>query len=83
MFLTLYYTAGCHLCELAEDVVDELKNIRPELQSSLAVIKVDIADDPALVDKFGLKIPVLQQPSADQSLDWPFDVDDLMLYLSV
>lgn len=59
----LYGTAGCHLCEDAERVL---------AAAGIAHASLDIADDPQLLTRFGLLIPVLQHADSGQQLNWPF-----------
>ena len=49
----LFGTLGCHLCEVAEAV------LMPFVEHGLLVELVDIADDEAWVEHYGLRIPVL------------------------
>ncbi len=65
--LVLYGTSACHLCELAEQLLVEVLIEYPELVVEL----VDIADDDALVDLYGTRIPVLER-SDGRILCWPF-----------
>ena len=60
----LYTTSGCHLCEQAE------ARLR---QAGLAVSLVEIADDPALLERYGVRIPVLRRLDTGAERDWPFD----------
>lgn len=57
MRLTLYAKAGCHLCEVAHGVVDEVLRAHPQLAARLEV--VDITTDSALMQRFRHDIPVL------------------------
>lgn len=68
----LYGTSGCHLCEMAEELIVSLNSGRGELVYE----KCDIANSDELFDRFGLHIPVLQHPSGDE-LFWPFDTNAL------
>jgi glutaredoxin len=55
MTLTLYSKPGCHLC-------DEMKTvIRRVLQSraDVSLEEVDISNDAALLERYGMEIPVL------------------------
>jgi glutaredoxin len=52
--VTLYTRVGCHLCDVAKDVLDEARRERP---FDLATIDVDT--DPALVERYGLEVPVV------------------------
>jgi len=68
----LYFTLGCHLCELAEEIIEQA-------QSSVRIqyIKVDVAGDDALVDAYGIRIPVLKNTANQQELNWPFTVEQV------
>ena len=52
--VTLYTRVGCHLCDEAKSVLDEVMRERP---FELSVIDVDT--DPALVEAYGLEVPVI------------------------
>ncbi|SFM55159.1 Glutaredoxin-like domain [Ectothiorhodospira mobilis] len=54
LVVTVYHREGCHLCDR---LLDELRPLRGRLGFTLRV--VDIDDDPTLVQRFGLKIPVV------------------------
>ena len=88
MSLIFYHTAGCHLCEQAEALLQTLQTGRPDLRWSL----VDIADDDALFARYGCSIPVLKRaqeadperatpPPEAQELAWPFDLRGLIDFL--
>jgi hypothetical protein len=62
--LMLYTRDGCHLCEQAMTLLD---------QAGIAWRPVDIDDDPALAEKYGLRIPVLRRPDTGNELYYPFD----------
>lgn len=61
----LYTTSGCHLCERAVILLE---------QADVTVNLVEIADDPALLDRYEVRIPVLHRLDTGQELDWPFDL---------
>lgn len=61
--LILYTTPGCHLCEMAEEI---LHTVGAPFQP------VDIADDPELIKLYGVRIPVVAD-SVGRELGWPFD----------
>ena len=63
--LLLYTTDGCHLCERAETLIRGRTNASLEL--------VEIADDAELLERYGIRIPVLRRSDTGQELDWPFD----------
>lgn len=48
-----------------------------EQQFGVKVTVVDIASDEALVDRYGIRIPVLVNRATDQELGWPFQYQDL------
>ncbi len=52
--LILYGKAGCHLCEIAEQM---LLGLRREFD--FAIQKVDITGNPTLVAIYGTRIPVI------------------------
>lgn len=51
--LRLYTTLGCHLCAQLEELLHALANDRVVLE------RIDIGDDDALVERYGVRIPVL------------------------
>jgi len=81
----LYGTLGCHLCELAEAQLAPLLEAML-LQARVVEIEcIDIADDDALLLRYGVRIPVLHRLRDNAELDWPFDdraVYELLLDLS-
>ncbi|MDA9556098.1 glutaredoxin family protein [Vibrio sp.] len=70
--MILYSTEGCHLCEMAYQLLIELK-----LESFVEVI--DIAFDDELFSRYGVTIPVLV--INDSELNWPFDITTLQTWL--
>ena len=54
LHLTLYSRPGCHLCDEMKAVVDL---VAARVPFSLEIINID--DDPALTERYGLEIPVL------------------------
>ena len=78
MVVELLGTPGCHLCELAERLV---RRIAPSM--SVKVQHVDIATNDALVEAYGMKIPVLRTTeNGVKELNWPFDEESLITWLS-
>ncbi len=65
--LLFYTTAGCHLCEYAAVMLDELARSR-----DIRVTPVDISESEELVARYGLTIPVLRNPHSGRELNWPF-----------
>ncbi|MEN4750168.1 glutaredoxin family protein [Pseudomonas sp. Ps21-P2] len=72
----LFGTLGCHLCEVAGAV------LMPLVEHGLMVELVDIAEREADYETYGLRIPVLRRTDTGAELDWPFDTDQVVLFLS-
>tara|TARA_R110002072_G_scaffold1598_7_gene13649 strand:+ start:9553 stop:9801 length:249 start_codon:yes stop_codon:yes gene_type:complete len=78
MKLNFYTTLGCHLCEQALQVVARLQATEfPNLE----LISIDIADKDDLVERYGIRIPVVHITDAQTDLGWPFDEEKLKRYL--
>ncbi len=70
-------TTGCHLCDIAEQLVQRFQAVQP-----IDIEHIDIADfDDDLMMHFATSIPVLLAPS--KRLDYPFSVMDLQQLLFV
>ncbi|WP_426417883.1 glutaredoxin family protein [Aestuariirhabdus sp. LZHN29] len=66
--LVLYTTSGCHLCEQA------LELLRPTIEvNNLQLLLVDIADSDEMIERYGIRIPVIKLEGAQGELGWPFD----------
>ena len=74
----LYGTLGCHLCELAEALIEAECLQRPE---AFSITLADIADQDDLMSRYGTRIPVLRRKDTDEELNWPFDREILRLFL--
>jgi glutaredoxin len=58
--LTFYSKPGCHLCEDARKVVDEVvARLGAAGQASVDVEEIDILGDPELQNRYGEEIPVV------------------------
>lgn len=69
----LYGTAGCHLCEEALSL----------LQATAAQFaEQDIIDDPEVMQRYAVRIPVLLHCASSHELGWPFDAEQLRAFLS-
>ena len=64
MLVELYGTSGCHLCDQAKDILR---------LADIAYAPVEVADNDALFEKYGMRIPVLRRADSDAELGWPFD----------
>ncbi len=74
--LVLFQTLGCHLCEEALAVMSASRSIDGALLES-----VDIADDDALLERYGTRIPVLRRLDSGAELDWPFTSEEVTRFL--
>ncbi len=72
--LSLYTTMGCHLCSQLEGLVAALANQKVWLHH------IEISDDDALVERYGVRIPVLVD-SAGSELDRGFELERLSAWL--
>ena len=75
--LTLYTTEGCHLCEDAQVLLQQLLVQYPE---RFQIEVVDIIESNQLVEKYGTRIPVVTNVQSEQDLGWPFSYADLLHY---
>ncbi|WP_092389618.1 glutaredoxin family protein [Halopseudomonas salegens] len=73
--LTLYGTSACHLCDAAMSALEPLKG------NGVHVHVVDISEDPLLLERYQLRIPVLQRTDNGAELDFPFDLPQVMAWL--
>jgi hypothetical protein len=69
--IILYTTAGCHLCELAEGLLRTV-----ESKHAVKIIHTEIGDNDDLVERYGIRIPVIEFPNGNE-LGWPFDATDI------
>lgn len=69
----LYSTSGCHLCELAAEI---LTSADYEFSAK------DIAFDDDLYERYGERIPVVKRRDTQQELGWPFDTEQITEFLS-
>jgi hypothetical protein len=71
--LILFGTAACHLCEEAGQLLAEHENLSFET--------IDIADYPEWQERYAVRIPVLLNTASGDELAWPFDANNLKLFL--
>lgn len=79
--LILYTTEGCHLCEQAEQLLAQLSQLQSG-EDALQLIPVDIATDEALVELYGIRIPVVKNALTQKEIGWPFELKDLLELLN-
>lgn len=74
--LILYGTSACHLCELAEQLLQSV------MVGGAPIVfeKVDISESDELFERFGVKIPVIRCESGAE-LCWPFGQAELECFL--
>ncbi|WP_371372287.1 glutaredoxin family protein [Thalassotalea aquiviva] len=70
----LYGTQGCHLCELAEQLCNQV--LATEEYKYL-----DIVDSPKLVELYSISIPVLERLDNGNTLFWPFNLEQLQEFI--
>ena len=72
----LYTTLGCHLCEQAQALA------LPILDGAACQLSlVEIADEDSLLERYGIRIPVLYLADLNRELFWPFDTQDVKQFL--
>ena len=69
----LYSTLGCHLCEQAELMLNNLMTTVLSSYGNWQIEVVDIANDESLMNDYGIRIPVLVDSCTKAELSWPFD----------
>jgi glutaredoxin len=52
--VTLFSRPGCHLCDLARDVITAERN-----RTSFELVEVDVSTEDALELEYGIRIPVV------------------------
>lgn len=85
MAILLLSTQACHLCELAQGVLQQVFSQQDILllseKADLQIYLQDIIDQPIWLDQYGEKIPVLLDESSSLTLEWPFDVSQAAKWL--
>lgn len=71
--LILHGTDGCHLCEEAAALLQA---------AAVDFQERDIIDDPAALQRYAIRIPVVQHSASGAELGWPFDADTLTAFLN-
>jgi len=75
--LVLYGTSACHLCEVAQEMLEHYSAHLTEI----TYIQCDISESDDLFHRYGIRIPVLQRADGAE-LDWPFSAQQLELFLA-
>lgn len=76
--LNLYTTLGCHLCEQALAIVHPLV-----AEKGIELKLVEISESEALVEQYGIRIPVIRLEGREEELGWPFDQAAAEEYLAL
>lgn len=76
MSYLLLGTSGCHLCELAEEIIDDCHSA-----SNFPVKLIDIAEQTHWQHDFATRIPVLLHQKSSNCLCWPFTKNDVLTFL--
>lgn len=76
MALVLMSTEACHLCEQAQALLLPLQGA---LNEDLYLDDIAYSDD--LLNRYGVRIPVLLHETSGAELDWPFDAATLRHWL--
>lgn len=77
MKVQLFTTVGCHLCEEALGLLTTLV----ESGFNFDIEEVDIADSETLMERYGIRIPVIKVIDHDDELGWPFEIEQLQTFL--
>lgn len=72
----LYGTTACHLCEVAEGLLQ----LAQDSGLPVSYEAVDISECDTLFERYGWRIPVLRS-AAGAELDWPFSPEQLLAFL--
>jgi hypothetical protein len=67
MRVVLYSRAGCHLCDVARDVL-----LSERSRSPFELVEVDVAGDDELEREYGIRIPVVEIDGEDR---FEYEVD--------
>ncbi len=76
--LNLYTTLGCHLCEDALALLHRARSEGFEFQ----IIEVEISDSDTLMERYGIRIPVIRFDDEERELGWPFQFEDLVTFIT-
>lgn len=68
--LTLFSGTDCHLCDLAKNLL-----------SGLSYAEINVKEQREYFHEYGARIPVLKNNTTGKELPWPFDPDQLHLFL--
>jgi len=78
MIVNLYTTVGCHLCEQALAMLQDLRTKGHHLQ----ICEVEISESESLMQAYGIRIPVITTEARNDDLGWPFTTEELEAFLT-
>ena len=76
--LNLYTTLGCHLCEDALALLHRARSEGFEFQ----IVEVEISESDSLMERYGIRIPVIRFDNEERELGWPFQFDELVTFVT-
>ena len=80
--IEFYSTLGCHLCDDAEELLNQYQKSSLADKNTLEIIMIDVARSDDLMELYGIRIPVLKRLDNNNELGWPFDLAMLNNFLS-
>jgi hypothetical protein len=72
MRVVLFSRVGCHLCDVARDVL-----LAERSRSPFELVEVDVAGDEVLEREYGIRIPVVEIDGVDR-FEYEVDPDELL-----
>lgn len=76
LYLSFFSTSHCHLCESAESILLTVAE-----QTDIEYQVVEVADSDALLELYGVRIPVIKRLDTQAEIGWPFTAEDLAQFL--
>jgi hypothetical protein len=78
--LYIYSTEGCHLCDIAVGLLIQLINPNDIYIELIDIAEVDNSDE--MIEQYGERIPVFSSGDKATELQWPFDINQLAVWLT-
>lgn len=75
MHLLLLGTAGCHLCEQAQEIIQAC------LPDNCLLEIIDIAEQEHWQAQYAIRIPVLYHPETQKELAWRFTETEVQAFI--
>lgn len=76
--LDLLGTENCHLCDQAKDLLTDVLRNMPQ---DYVILETDISANDKLMERYGVRIPVVRLDESGRELGWPFDKQSLSDFL--